>query len=50
MNLLLRLPADVHSMLAELATKDRRSLNAQMIHLIEQAARAGELKKRRAKP
>jgi predicted HicB family RNase H-like nuclease len=31
----LRIPADVHSRLVERAARDRRSLNAEIVHLLE---------------
>lgn len=33
----LRLPADLHARLAEHARRDRRSLNSEIIHLLEVA-------------
>ncbi|NVI85951.1 Arc family DNA-binding protein [Actinomadura sp. BRA 177] len=31
----LRIPADVHARLVERAARDRRSLNAEIVHLLE---------------
>ena len=36
--LTIRLPADLHKRLADMARRDRRSLNGEMVALLEQAA------------
>lgn len=38
----LRLPEAVHDALVQVAKKDRRSLNAEIVHLLEQALQTQE--------
>lgn len=36
--LMLRLPANLHALLTAMARRERRSLNAQIVYLLQQAA------------
>ena len=48
--LTIRLPADLHRRLTELARREHRSLNGEMIALLEQAITQAEGRQERSRP
>ena len=43
----LRLPSDLHAALVEMARREDRSLNQQLIHMLRQGVRRDERRRRR---